>query len=230
MSRHLKRLNAPKSWTILRKTTKYIAKPLPGAHKLSESIPIGLVLKQLGHAQTSAEAKKIILAHQILVDGKRVTDIKAPVGLLDSLSLPGSNEYYRIVFDTKGRLQFAAIPKNEAGLKLCKVINKVTVPGGKIQLNLNDGRNMLADKNSAKTGDTLVIQVPAQKIQNQLSLEKGALIYLLGGKHIGTLGVLDKIEGNEITVTTNGQPITTSKKYALVVGKDKPILAVTKTA
>ena len=91
MSRHLKRLNAPKSWTILRKTTKYIAKPLPGAHALGESMPIGLVLKQLGHAQTTAEAKKILHAHPVLVDGKRVLDPKSPVGILDSIALPTTN-------------------------------------------------------------------------------------------------------------------------------------------
>jgi small subunit ribosomal protein S4e len=228
MSRHLKRLNAPKTWTILRRTTKYIAKPLPGAHKLSESMPISLVLRQLGHAQTSAEAKKILNAHQILVDGRRIKDPKAPAGLLDSISMPGSSEYYRIVFDSKGRLQLVPIPKNEAGMKLCKVVNKTTVSGGKIQLNFSDGRNLLADSKAANTGDTLVLEMPGQKIQQRLALEKGVLVYLLGGKHISTIGVLDKIEDDEITITQNGQPITTAKKYALVVGKDKPVLTMAK--
>lgn len=230
MSRHLKRLNAPKSWTILRKSTKYIVKPLPGAHKLAESMPISLVLRQLGHAQTSAEAKKIINAHQILVDGKRVRDLKAPVGLLDNLSLPGSNEYYRVVYDTKGRLQLLPISKNESGTKICKVINKTAVKEAKVQLNLNDGRNMLADKNSANTGDTLIIEVPSQKIVQHLVLEKGALIYLLGGKHIGTMGTIEAIEGDEVTFKTNNQLIATAKKYALVVGKDKPLITITKAA
>lgn len=228
MSRHLKRLNAPKSWTILRKTTKYIAKPMPGAHKLSESMPISLVLKQLGHAQTTAETKKILHAHQVLVDGKRVLDPKSPVGILDSIALPTTSEYYRVVFDTKARLQLITIPKAEANTKLCKVVNKTTVRGAKLQLNLNDGRNLLADKKSANTGDTLVLQVPEQKIVQQLAFEKGALIYLLGGKHIATFGTLDKVEDDEITFTTNGQSIATAKKYALVVGKDKPVLTLVK--
>ena len=228
MSRHLKRLNAPKSWTIMRKTTKYIAKPLPGAHKLSESMPIALVLKQLGHAQTTAEAKKILIAHQVLIDGRRVVDPKAPVGVLDSISLPVSSEYFRIVFDAKGRLQLIAIPKAEAGAKLCKVINKTTVPGGKIQLNLNDGRNILADAKAAGTGDTLVLEMPTQKITQKLALEKGALSYLLGGKHISMLGKLESIEGDKILFNANGKSIATAKKYALVVGKDKPVLTLVK--
>ncbi|MEM4239696.1 MAG: 30S ribosomal protein S4e [Candidatus Woesearchaeota archaeon] len=228
MSRHLKRLNAPKSWAILRKTTKYIAKPLPGAHRLSESMPVSLVLQQLGYAQTSAEAKKILQAHQILVDNRRIKDPKAPVGLLDSISLPGSNEYYRLVFDTKGRLHLMPIPKSEAGMKLCKVVNKTSVAGGKVQLNLSDGRNVLAESKAASTGDTLLLEVPGQKIQQRLALEKGALVYLLGGKHIGTTGVVEKLEGNEIMFTANGQQIMTAKKYALVVGRERPVLTIMK--
>ncbi len=229
MSRHLKRLNAPKSWMILRRTTKYIAKPLPGAHKLSESMPMSLLLKQLGHAQTAREAKRILNAYQILVDGKRVRDIKASVGVMDSISLAETNEFYRVAFDAKGRIQLVPIPKGEAGIKPCKVENKTSIAGGKIQINLNDGRNIIADKEAAKTGDTLLVQVPGQKIQQRLALEKGALIYLLGGKHIGSLGTLEKIENDEITFKKEGQSINTAKKYALVIGKDKPLLTITKT-
>ncbi|MEM4246782.1 MAG: 30S ribosomal protein S4e [Candidatus Woesearchaeota archaeon] len=228
MSKHLKRFNAPKSWMILRKTTKYIAKPLPGAHKLSESMPIVLVLKQLGHAKTSAEAKKLLHNHQVLVDGRRVRALKMPVGLLDSISLPTSKEHYRIIVDEKERLQLVPIPKAEAGIKLCKVVNKTMVEGGKTQLNLNDGRNILADSETANTGDTLMIEVPGQKILQRIPLEKGALVFLLGGKHIGTLGTVEKIENDEITFMQNGRLITTAKKYALVVGKEKPLITITK--
>ena len=228
MSRHLKRLNAPAEWFVARKTTKYIQKPMPGAHTLDESLPIGLVLKQLGHAQTQAEAKKILHDHEVLIDGRRVRDLKAPLGILDSLALPTSKEYYRMVFDAKGRLQIIAITKAEANTKLSKVVNKTTIGGAKLQLNMNDGRNIIADAKAANTGDTLVLDVPKQKITQRLALEKGALIYLLGGKHIGTMGTLQAIEGDKIMFTANGQTISTAKKYALVVGKDKPVLKLTK--
>ena len=228
MTRHLKRLNAPKRWFILRKTTKYIQKPLPGAHLLEESMPISLVLRQLGHAQTGAEVKKILMNHEVLIDGRRIRDPKASVGILDSIALPKSGEYYRVIFDAKGRLHLLAIPKGETTTKLCKVVNKTSVSGGKLQYNLNDGRNLLAEKNAANTGDTLVLQVPAQKIAQRLAFEKGALLYLLGGKHIGTLGVLESVEDNEIIFKANGQSIATAKKYALVVGKDKPVLKLSK--
>ena len=222
-------MNAPKTWFIRRKTTKYIAKPLPGAHKLSESLPVGLVLQQLGHAKTSAEARKILNTHEVLVDARRVKDPKASIGILDSLSLPKSGEYYRSVFDAKGRLYLLPIPKDEAGKKLSKVIDKTMVSGGKLQLNLNDGRNILADKAAANTGDTLVLELPKQKIAQRLSLEKGAMIYLLGGKHIGSLGVLQSIQDDGITFTADGQSLTTAKRYALVVGKDKPVLTLRKS-
>ena len=42
---HLKTINAPKSWPIERKAKKFITKPLPGTHKLVESLPLGIILK-----------------------------------------------------------------------------------------------------------------------------------------------------------------------------------------
>ena len=224
MSRHLKRLRSPKTWNILRKTTKYIAKPLPGPHTISESMPIDLMLKQLGYSKTLAETKHILHAHPILRDGKRVLDPKTQIGILDTLSLPLSNEYYRMVFDSKGRLHLISIPKNEAGSKPCKVVNKTPVRKGKIQCNLSDGRNILADKSAPNTGDTLILETPSQKISQRLPMEKGALIYLLGGKHVGTLGVLQSVDNDSITFTANNATMATAKKYALVVGKDKPVL------
>jgi small subunit ribosomal protein S4e len=226
MSRHLKRLNAPKAWLIQRRTTKYIAKPLPGAHRLGESLAIALILKQLGHAKTTAEAKKILNASQVLIDGCRVRDPKAPAGILDSISLPQTDEHYRIILDTKGRLQLARITKQEAGSKLCKVINKTMQRNNKLQYNLNDGRNLLLDAGKAKTGDTLLISVPEQKVQQCLALEKGTLIYLFGGKHTGTFGTVQRTEGNKIIFTANGQEISTAKRYAIAVGKDKPVLTL----
>ena len=224
MSKHLKRLRAPSTWNILRKATKYIAKPLPGPHNNSESMTVDLVLKQLGYSQTLAETKHILNAHPVLRDGARVLDPKSQIGILDTLSLPLSNEYYRMVFDAKGRLHLISIPKNEAGSKPCKVVNKTPVRKGKIQCNLNDGRNILADKSAPKTGDTLIIETPSQKISQSLPMEKGASIYLMGGKHVGTLGVLQSIDKDSITFTANNATLATAKKYALVVGKDKPVL------
>ena len=138
MSNHIKRLNAPKKWRILRKTTKYIKKPLPGAHKLGESMPISMVLKELGYAKTVKEVKKILNTHEVLVDGRKVSDDKSQVGILDSVSLPTSKEYFRMVYDAKGRLKLISIPKEEANSKLSKVINKTSVQGGKLQY-IGDG-------------------------------------------------------------------------------------------
>lgn len=226
MSRHLKRVSAPRTWNVLRKTTKYITKPLPGPHRLEESLPVVIVLKQLGHVKTNAEAKKLLRAHQVLVDGRRVSDNKAQVGILDTLALPASQEYYRFVFDAKGRLQFIPISKEEAGVKPCKVVDKRMLKGGKLQYNLSGGRNILADKNLASTGDTLLIEVPGQKVVEKITFEKGALVYLLGGKHIGKVGVLDKVENGEITLVADGQSVTTAKKHAIVIGKNKPVVTV----
>ena len=45
---HLKRIRVPKSWPLeKRKYRKYIARPLPGPHKLMNSITLDFLLKDI---------------------------------------------------------------------------------------------------------------------------------------------------------------------------------------
>ena len=63
------------------------------------------------------------------------------------------------------------------------------------------------------------------KIKRHLKLEKGALIYLIGGKHIGVIGKLMEIkkfkgiENDRITMETKQAKIETLKDYAFVIEK-----------
>ena len=43
--KHLKRVKAPRSWMLSKLGGIYAPKCGPGAHKTSESIPVGLLLK-----------------------------------------------------------------------------------------------------------------------------------------------------------------------------------------
>ena len=71
-------------------------------------------------------------------------------------------------------------------------------------------------------GDTLLIELPSQKIQEHFKLQPGMLIYLVDGKHTGETGVLDEIKKDIITYTNNSkQKVQTLKKYAYVIGKEK---------
>ncbi len=221
MKSYLKRLVTPKSWTLLKKEEKFVVRPRPGAHPAKLSMPITLLLKNLGYAATTKEVKKILNTKEVLVDGRRVKENKFPVGFMDVITIKETDDSLRIVLDKKGRLKVIPADKDEVQLKLCRVKKKTALKKGRIQVNLSDNKNILTDKNDMKVGDTVLITVPFQEIKQHLPLEKGALIYLIGGKHIGQKGTVDSIEGNKLIYTAAKKKHESLKKYAFVIGKGK---------
>jgi len=226
---HLKRLNAPKSWPIKRKETVWIVRPNPGAHEFAYSIPLTIALRELlKHAKTTREVKHIVYNKEVLVDGKRRKDIAYPVGLMDVISIPEIKENYRILFNNKGKITAIKIDDKEAKIKICKIKSKKLIKG-KTQLNTTDGRNLLIDKDEDKVGDSVVIELEKQKIVQHLKMEKGALIYLIGGKHISSVGNVEKIEKNKLIFKTKENNVyETLKKFAFVIGKDKALITIEK--
>ena len=219
---HLKRLAAPKAWNVKRKGLNFITKQMPGPHGLETGMPIGVLLKEvLNYARNTREVNKILNTNPIKVDGNVRKDFRFPVGLFDTIEFTSINEYFRVILNRKGKLDLIKIKKDEVSLKPCKIIGKTNV-GGKLQLNLFDGKNILADSNSYKVGDTLLLLLPEQKISKHLKLGKKSTIFLIGGKHIGEIGnVEDIVEDKIIYKDQKGGLIETSKKYAFVVGENK---------
>ena len=221
MSRHLKAYAAPKSWTLLRKISKWILRPAPGKHPLKQSLPAGILLKQLGVAQTTREAKKIINNKAVLVDGKIIEDIHQGVGFMDTIQVK-PNITLRCTLDEKGKLKFITITAAELNKKICRITGKRTIPGGKTQLNLSDGRNILSDKKEYNVGDSLLIELPAQKIAGHFTLARGSTAFLTSGKHTGITGTIEDIQGDRIWCTANKEKIETHKQFAFVIGNNKP--------
>lgn len=228
--KHLKRYKAPKSWPIHPKEDTWTVKPSAGAHAIDSALPLTLVIRDiLGLADNSREAKRIINSGNVLVDGRVVKDYKFPVGFMDIIEIPKTEEVYRVLLDNKGRLQLKEIDDNDT--KLCKVVNKTTIKGGKTQLNLHDGKNVIVDETDLNVGDIVVISVPEQEIKESLALEVGATVLVTGGKHTGELGKVSEIIINESTnpntiVIENSAKdnFLTLKDYAFVVGTDSPII------
>ena len=97
---------------------------------------------------------------------------------------------------------------------------------GKTQLNLSEGNNIVVDKDDYKTADTLVLAVPKNTIKKTIKFQKNALIYLTGGKHVGDVGTIDDIKLNKITYKLGKGVYETLKKYAFVIGEDKPVIKI----
>ena len=193
MTQDLKRLNAPKSWPVSRKSNVWVTSPNPGPHALDRCMPLSVVLRDLLKvADTAAEAKKILSSKQVLVDGKIVTEAKFPVGLMDVLSLVATKKNYRMLLDNHGRLMLTEVAEDRAGWKLCRIENKTVITGGRVQLNLHDGRNILVEEDSYKTGDVLKIELPTQKIIEVFKLVQGNVAMVISGSSAGQIMVVEE--------------------------------------
>ncbi len=224
---HLKRIAVPKTWKLERKQNRYITRAYPGAHQLGYALALSVVMRNLIKCvKTRKEAKYVLTNTQVLIDGSRVQDDKTPVGFMDVITFTQTNESFRLVLDTFGCLKAIAIKPEEKKKKPSRIFGKTIVARKKTQLNMDDGRNIFVDKDEYKVGDTLVLEIPGQKISERLPLEKGMLIYLVAGKHIGAVGKLADISGTKITVKTDKENFETLKEYAFVIGKEKPCIAL----
>ena len=222
---HLKRIATPKTWNIPRKEGKFVTRPNPGAHRLQHGMSLSLVMREfIKVAKSSREAKTILSTKDVFVDKKKRTDPKHIVGLMDIIEFPELEETYRILLDSKGRLTTVKTNAKEAKFKLSKITSKSKISKGRTQLHTSDGRNITAEKDIYKTGDTIQLELPEQKITAHYPLEKGALVLLTGGKYSGLVATVQEISGGKIMLKTKKDVFETHTKHAFVIGKDKPSL------
>lgn len=86
----MKRLNAPKAWMLDKLGGVYAPRPSTGPHKLRESLPLVIFLRnRLKYALTNCEVTKIVMQRLIRVDGKVRTDPNYPAGFMGKFT-----EYY----------------------------------------------------------------------------------------------------------------------------------------
>jgi small subunit ribosomal protein S4e len=200
----LKRYPAPSFWPIHRKEFTWVVKPSAGPHSLENCLSLTLVLRDiLGVAKTKKEAGMILSKGQVIVDGKIRRRADFPVGLMDIISMPEVNKYFRVFPSHKG-LILDPISKKEAEFKLCRVEDKTTVTKA-VQVALHDGSNILvkvADpKNPTEvtyeTFDILKLSLPDKEVANVLKTKEGNFAVITGGKNIGKQGRIVEIEKTE---------------------------------
>ena len=232
MSKHMKRLAAPRVLRIHRKERKLTIRSAPGPHPLELAIPLGLVVRDYLHlCDTYKEARKIVSNGDILVDGVKRKNIKFPCGLMDVISIPKMRKNVRILFDRNGKLTLVPISESDAEWKLCRIQNKTIVKGKKVQLNLHDGKNKLVEKDEYKTGDVLKISFKENKIDEVYRFDKGTVSMIIGGTHIGEIASID-----EIQVVASSKPnlakmkgekeFSTIAEHVFPIGKTKPAIAL----
>ncbi|KON34041.1 hypothetical protein AC477_00865 [miscellaneous Crenarchaeota group-1 archaeon SG8-32-1] len=235
-SGHLKRKPAPKLWPIHRKEAVWTVMSKPGPHSLSGSLPLALVVRDIfGFAKTGKEAKKIISNGNIMVDGKVRRDERFLVGMMDVISIAETKKSYRVLPSPKGLL-LHPINAEEATFKLFRIEDKTIVKSGRTDLNLHDGTSLLIDEGSTlgigkheyHTLDVLKISIPGREFLGYTKLVVGAPAIVIGGKNMGTYGIISTIEKQadkkrrDLLVTLKdikGQQFQTILDFVFVLGE-----------
>lgn len=232
-TRHLKRHMSPKFWPIHRKEAVWSVRPNPGPHPSKVSTPLIVVLRDfLGLAETAKEATRIIREGKVKVDGRIRKDARYSIGLMDVLELPEADQRYRVLPEHGGRFILHPIKKAESDYKLCRIVGKTIVRGGKTQLNLHDGRSVLIEEGDYAVGDIVKLDVVRQEILDHISFQPGVRVIITGGRSQGQYGILLDL-GEEpgkkrtaIIRTPENDDVRTLASYVFAVGTETPLISL----
>lgn len=205
-------------------------KPSPGPHPLERSLPLAAVLRDLlGYVRSAREATQVLGDRTVSVDGRVVTSSKFPVGVMDVVSIAATKEHFRMLVDARGRLRLVRIDEAAASWKLCRVEDKRSARGRKVQVNLHDGRNLLLAKNAYATGTTLKVSLPKQEVLAEFPLAAGRVALLIGGQHVGEIAHVDRVEltrNPRANVVHFREGFSTDVDKVFVIGAETPEVAL----
>ncbi|KAL0701773.1 hypothetical protein Bca4012_057895 [Brassica carinata] len=90
-----------------------------GPHKSRQFLPLVLIIRNRSkHFLTHREVISIVMQRHIQVYGKVMTDKTYPTGFIDVVSIPKTNENFRLLYDTNGRFHLHSIMDEEAKVSI----------------------------------------------------------------------------------------------------------------
>jgi small subunit ribosomal protein S4e len=206
----------------------FAVRPAQGPHRLRESIPLQVMLRdKLNLALNGREAQLIL--HQkeglVKVDKKIRRNHKYPVGFMDVIEIPKMKAHYRLLYDVKARFTFVKITEAEAKFKLCKIESKALGPNKVTYLVTHDGRTLRFADKDIKIGDTIKYNLEKNEVEDFIPMAVGNLAFCSDGNNRGRVGIIDhinKFDNNFDLITIKdaaGHSFTTRTSYIVTVGR-----------
>ncbi|EGD78025.1 ribosomal protein s4 X isoform [Salpingoeca rosetta] len=233
--KHLKRLNAPRHWMLDKLSGRFAPRPSTGPHKLRECLPLVIFIRnRLKYALTYHEVKMITKERNIKVDGKVRTDMTYPAGFMDVISIPKTNENFRLLYDAKGRYTVHRIDDAEAKYKLCKVTKTFVGPRGVPMVVTHDARTIRYPDPHIKVHDSVKVDLETGRITEFVKFDNNMLAMITGGRNMGRVGTIvhrDRHLGGFDIVTlrdANGHQFATRLSNIFVIGDKKPLVSLPK--
>lgn len=100
-----------------------------------------------------------------------------------------------------------------------------------MQIGLHDGKSLISDQ-TVNVGDSVVLEVPQQKILDIIKLEKGCQAMVIKGINAGEIGTVDAIEEGtfrlpkRILLNLGERKIEIPTDLVMAVGKEKPTITI----
>jgi len=231
---HLKRLFAPKDWMLSKLAGVFAPRPRAGPHKLRESLPLLVVLRnRLKYALNARECQMILRQRLVKVDGRPRTDPKYPAGFQDVIEIERTKDRLRILYDAKGRFTLVKVKEDEASIKLLKVQKVWTTTGRVPVITTHDGHRIRYPDPRIRRGDSIVFDFSTGKIRNVIHNRPGKIVMVSGGRNTGRVGEITDIQRHpgafDITVVKDkqGHEFTTRAGNIFVIGNSYDTIPIT---
>jgi small subunit ribosomal protein S4e len=239
--RQLKREPAPGFWPIKRKERTWAPNTRPGSHSREKSLPLVIIIREiLGYAGTSKEATRIINTGKVKIDGIVRRDHRFPAGLMDVLQIEGAGQIFRMLPKPNRGLVPVPISEKEAAFKLCKIIGKRNIEGGKVQLNLHDGRSIIIPSQGPRQktdsefvpGGAMQLGLPKQNMMRLVPFQTGALGLVIDGRNQGIFGKITTITPGTharpkiVKIETASESFDTPAEYVIPVGTQASLVGL----
>jgi small subunit ribosomal protein S4e len=217
---HIKKTQMPKSWPIPRKGRgkRFVAVP---SHATGKGISLLFLLRDvLKLVKTRKEARHMILNGMVKVNNKVRHDENFPVQVFDTLNLEKAKLNYRLEIVNR-KFSLAKISDKDAETKIVKIAGKKVLGKNKIQMNLDDGVNVIT-KEKFSVGDSVLLNTKEGKIMKILPLKEGANVEVVVGKHAGEKGKLkgfeELVRGKNYIVKLEDKTVSLPYRTILVIG------------
>lgn len=106
------------------------------------------------------------------------------------LSIEKSGEYFRLLYDVKGRFVIHRVTVEEAAYKLLKVKKVALGNRGVPYIVTHDGRTIRYPDPLIKVNDTVKFDLTQNKITGIAKFDTGNLVMVIGGRNMGRAGVI----------------------------------------
>merc|ERR1719440_1219654 len=109
---------------------------------------------------------------------------------MDVIGIEKTNEFFRLLYDVRGRFTVHRVSPEESKYKLARV--KTLAMGAKKvpYVVTHDGRTIRYPDPMVQVNDTVKVDIESNKVVDFVKFETGNLAMISGGKNTGRVGVI----------------------------------------